>query len=227
MKHLLLGHDPARHTPVRLPKTSFETHWHLIGGTGKGKTTAIHTILHQLMLDPQDDSCIIIWDRMGNLSYELLLWMASDYCTDDVRARLVYIEPSREDVVIGMNPLVFETEDHCYFRVSRATDIILRAWEDVNIEAMPRLARWTFNAFYAAAQLGLTIADCAHFLMPGSDYHQPLLDSLPHRLRSEWQELTQSRSSEVLRILDSSRNRLKPFFEWGILRRMFGSSANH
>lgn len=226
MRKLFLGHEAASGAPVRLPLKSFQTHYHLIGGTGKGKTTAIHTILHPLLLDADDTPCIIIWDRLGNLSYELLLWLASEFCTDEVRRRLVYIEPSREDVVIGMNPLLFETEDHCYFRVSRATDIILRAWEDVNIEAMPRLARWTFNAFYAAAQLGLTISDCVHFLLPGSPYHQRLLASLPDRLRIEWQELTGNRASEVLRTLDSSRNRIKPFIESGILRRMFGSTQN-
>ena len=50
--------------------------------------------------------------------------------------------------------------------------------EDVNIEAMPRLG-WTFNAFWAAAQLRLTIADCVHLLMPGSPYHRRLLECLP------------------------------------------------
>jgi hypothetical protein len=103
---------------------------------------------------------------------------------------------------------------------------VLRAWESVNIEAMPRLARWVFNAFWAAAQLGLTIADCVHFLMPGSPYHAELLQRLPPRLRFEWAELMDSRSGEVLRILDSSRNRLKPYFESDILRRMFGATQN-
>lgn len=226
MRNILLGHERKTGKEVRIPKKSFATHWHLIGGTGKGKTTAIHTLLHQLLLDPVDDECFFIFDRMGNLSQELLLWLTSDFCTEDVRSRVVYIEPAREDVVIGFNPLVYDTPAHGYYKVSRATDIILRAWEDVNIEAMPRLARWTFNAFWAAAQLGLTISDCVHFLMPGSPYHHQLLRCLPERLRLEWSELLESRSAEATRILDSSRNRLKPYFESDILRRMFGSTKS-
>ena len=101
-----------------------------------------------------------------------------------MRERLVYIEPANEDVVLGFNPLLYATEGEGYYKVQRATEIILRAWESVNIEAMPRLARWTFNAFWAAAQLGLTIADCAHFLMPGSRYHQALLRCLPEGLQA-------------------------------------------
>jgi hypothetical protein len=227
MKSILLGHDRNSRKPIRIPTKAFQTHFHLIGGTGKGKTTALHAILHQLLRDnPCNNSCWFIFDRLGSFSHELLLWMSSLYCPEHVRDRLIYVEPSREDVVLGFNPLVYETPAHGYYKVERATEIVLRAWESVNIEAMPRLARWVFNAFWAAAQLGLTIADCVHFLMPGSPYHSDLLLRLPPRLRLVWAELMESRTGEVLRILDSSRNRLKPYFESDILRRMFGATRN-
>ncbi len=226
MKSILLGSNRQTNEPVRIPTRAFGTHFHLIGGTGKGKTTALHTMLHQMLMDPYDQSCWFIFDRLGNFSQELLLWMSSEFCTQDVRDRLLYIEPGREDVVLGFNPLVYDTEAHGYYRVERATEIVLRAWEDVNIEAMPRLARWIFNAFWGAAQLGLTIADCVHFLTPSSPLHGHLLALLPPRLQFEWSELTQSRSGEVLRILDSSRNRLRPYFDSAILRRMFGATEN-
>ena len=56
--------------------------------------------------------------------------------------------------------------------------------------------------------------------------HRPLLQLLPDRLRAEWAEIAESRSAEAMRILDSSRNRLKPYFESDILRRMFGTTEN-
>ena len=226
MRSILLGKDANTGSDFRIPLQAFSTHFHLIGGTGKGKTTALHTMLQPLMTNPFEKSCFIIIDRLGGFSQELLLWMSSRYCTDAVRKRLLYIQAAREDVVAPLNPLLFESQAHCYYKVERATEIILRAWESVNIEAMPRLARWTFNAFSAAAQLGLTIADCAHFLMPGSPYHQTLLDLLPQALRAEWEEIRNARGQEAMRILDSSRNRLKPYFESVILRRMFGASES-
>jgi TraM recognition site of TraD and TraG len=226
MKSILLGKDRRNQSPVRIPIDAFRTHFHLIGGTGKGKTTALHTMLQQLLMDPYEPACWFLFDRLGNFSSELLLWMASEYCTQDVRDRLVYVEPGREDVVLGFNPLLYDTEAHGYYRVERATEIVLRAWEDVNIEAMPRLARWVFNAFWGAAQLGLTISDCVHFLTPSSPLHSQLLSMLPPRLRFEWAELTESRSGEVIKILDSSRNRLRPYFDSSILRRMFGATQN-
>ena len=226
MKNILLGRDARTGENLQFPLKAFETHLHLIGGTGKGKTTAIHTLLHPLLMNPFERPCVFIVDRLGNFSEELLLWMASPYCTDDVRERLVYIQAAREDAVPTFNPLLYDTSAHGYYKVERATEIILRAWESVNIEAMPRLARWTFNAFWAAAQLGLTVSDCVHFLMPGSPYHAPLLNRLPPLLQAEWREITASRGQEATRILDSSRNRLKPYFESEILRRMFGSTTS-
>lgn len=226
MRSILLGSHAETGADVRIPESAFATHFHLIGGTGKGKTTALHTMLQPLMSNPFDKPCLIIIDRLGNFSQELLLWMSSRFCPESVRKRLVYLQAAREDVVATFNPLLFDSAAHRYYKVERTTEIILRAWESVNIEAMPRLARWTSNAFSAASQLGLTIPDCAHFLMPGSPYHERLLELLPGPLQAEWAEIRQARGQEAMRILDSSRNRLKPYFESDILRRMFGSSRH-
>src|SRR5438309_12085046 len=98
---IFLGRDRATGQKLYVPKKSFDTHWHLIGSTGKGKTTAIHTLLHPLLLDPTSTDCWFIVDRMGNFSSELLLWMASEFCTPEVRSRLVYLGPAREAVGIG------------------------------------------------------------------------------------------------------------------------------
>lgn len=213
-------------TPFHVPLSSFDTHWHLIGGTGKGKTTAIHTMLHGLLLDPLRQPCVVIVDRMGGLSFDLLRWMASEFCTEDVRQRLVYIEPAREDVVLGFNPLTYDSDAHAFYKVSVAADTVLKGWASQNLEEMPRLARWLFNSFFACALLELTISDAVHLLLPGSDYHAALLSALPPRLQYEWNELRRVSPNEVSRILESARNRLKPYFESPILRRMFGTTTN-
>ncbi|MBS0267289.1 MAG: type IV secretory system conjugative DNA transfer family protein [Planctomycetes bacterium] len=226
MKSIRIGHEASSGDEVRLPINSFRTHYHIIGGTGKGKTTALHTMLHPLFLDPLENSCFFVIDRLGNFSEELLLWMASDYCTDRVRRRLLYLQPARDDVVAPFNPLMCANKNEEYFRVERTTEIILRAWESVNIEAMPRLARWTTNAFLAASKLGLTISDCSHFLLPASPYHSRLMEMLPSGLQTEWADITSARSADATRLLESSRNRLKPYFDNDVLRRMFGTTES-
>jgi len=227
MNRIHVGREVSTGKAFYVPRKSFDTHWHMIGGTGKGKTTMIFTLLLQLLLCSFLPACFIIIDPLGAFSNHLLMWMASPYCTDLVRHRLIYFEASRENVVLSINPLLYDTQANGHFKIARATELILRAWESQNIEAMPRLARWVFNCFWAAAQLGLTISDCVHFLMPGSPLHAPLIACLPEQLRYEWNEITQGRNTtEISRILESARNRLKPFFENEILRRMFGGTRN-
>ena len=85
---------------------------------------------------------------------------------------------------------------------------------------------WFFNALWAAAQLGLAVADCVHLLLPGSDLHAPILRALPQSLRLEWAELLSAKGGEVGRILESSRNRLKPVWESEVLRYTFSSTHN-
>jgi len=92
---------------------------------------------------------------------------------------------------------------------------------------MPRLARWLFNAFHAVQQLGLTISDSVHLVLPRSEHHSALLEALPAGLQAEWNELTSSNSGEVLRALDSTRNRLHPFYHFPNLVFAFGSSRNY
>ncbi len=222
---IYLGREADTKEPVWLPDSLFATHLHLIGGTGKGKTTAIEALIHQLLLN-LNVFAHFIFDRMGAFSQSLLLWFASPYCPPWIRDRVVYIDAAREDCIPTFNPLLYDTPAHGYFKTQRAGEVILRAWASQNIEEMPRLARWVFNAMWAAAQLGLTVADCSHLLMPGSPFHEPLLGALPDMLRAEWAEIMQARGGEAGRILESSRNRLKPFFENPILRCMFGSTRN-
>lgn len=225
MNRLLLGHTVEDRTPFYIPTDSLDTHWHLIGGTGKGKTTAIHTLLHGVLRNPLQPPCVFVIDRMGGLSFDLLRWIASPFCPSYARQRLVYIEPARDDVVLGFNPLLHSSDGEAYYKVARAVEIILRGWANQNVAEMPRLARWMFNCFFACALAGLTIADSVHLLLPGGDLHEPLLKILPDRLRAEWQELFDSNPAEIGRMLESARNRLKPFYEAPALRRMFGATT--
>jgi hypothetical protein len=204
------------------------THLHLIGATGTGKTSAIHMILRQLMLMTGDDKCcLFVIDPMGNLSHDLLnLIVHKQFITDQVRHRVVYVEPAREDVVLPFNPLHHTTEAHRYYQVMRAVDLVLRAWEAQDVSQQPRLLQWTFKTFCAAAQLGLPISICRYLLHPGTDEHRAILRQIPDEISYQWREILNARGGEAVRILESTRNRLDPFFESPNLRYMFGTRQN-
>lgn len=222
-----IGTDPETGEQIPLSPDLFRTHFHCVGATGSGKSNAVQVILRSILATPRPKCALFLVDPMGNLSSDLLKWIASDrLCPPHVRERLVYIEPARSDVVMPFNPLLHDCEDHLYFQVGRAVEIVLRAWASQAIEEMPRLRHWTFASFFAAAAMGYPIAACRYLLRPGTSEQQAMLSRLPDELQHMWSEILRARGSESIRLLESTRNRLAPFFDSGILRRMFSCVEN-
>ncbi len=223
---LNLGAERNTQEPVAIPIQALRQHMHLIGYTGTGKTTALITLLLGLLPLVTQKKCVFIIDRLGGFSMDLLRWFASQYCPAWVRERLIYIEASREDLVVPMNPLLHGTPGEGYYRTARAAEIVLRGWANQDLAQMPRLARWMFNSMYAVALLGLTIADAAHLLFPQSNLHRRILNCLPEQLRVEWELIIKATGNQAEIQLESTRNRLKPFFDCPGLRAMFSSATN-
>lgn len=221
---ILLGRDADSRNQVSLSPDLFRTHMHLIGATGTGKTNAIQILLRQIMLQSGDDkSCLFVIDPMGNLSMDLLRFMADDeMCPAYVRDRLVYFELARDDVVLPFNPLTHDSEAQRYYQTMRSVDIVLRAWSAQDLSQQPRLLQWTYKAFCAAAMMGLPISMCRCLLHPGTFEHDAILNRIPGDIRVHWKEILNARGNEATRILESTRNRLDPFFESPNLRHMFG-----
>lgn len=222
-----LGQDRQTGKQLFVPLRALDRHMHLVGVTGSGKTTALITLLTTIFCNPVRESCVVIIDRLGGFSEDLLRWFASEFCPDWVRQKLLYIEAAREDLVVPMNPLLYGSPGEGYYRTAHAMELMLRGWADQDLSSMPRLARWLFNSFWGAAQLGLTIGDCIHLLRPRSPFHKPLVGILPQSLRWEWEQIHESHGDHAERILESSQNRLTPIFESPGLRAMFSSSRNY
>src|SRR5438094_913535 len=104
---IFLGHRNGE--PVYLDSNLFRTHLHVIGGTGKGKTTVLEQMMHQLFADHREPACHFILDCLGGLSLSLLLWISSPYCPQWVRDRFVYIDVANEDRIVTFHPLNFST----------------------------------------------------------------------------------------------------------------------
>lgn len=210
---------------LRLTRDIFRTHCNLVGATGTGKTSAMHTILRALMLDTgKDESAMFIFDPLGNFSNDLLKFIAHPkLCTDRVRERFLYIEPARPNAILPFNPIQETNPHNRYYSVMRAVDLVLRAWQAQNVAEQPRLLQWTFKSFCAAAHIGIPISFCRYLLQPKSDYHTAILERMPKDLKEDWLELLDPRNSQNTgRVLDSTRNRLDPYFRCEILMYMFG-----
>ena len=212
--------------PVFMNPAGLSRHLHGVGATGTGKTTAVHALLRPLMMEPREKCCIFTVDPMGNLSADLLRWMASRRCPDHVRRRLVYIEPARSEYVLPYNPLRFATDDNRYYHVARSVDLILRAWKAQDLAMQPRLMQWSYKALCAMAALAFPIGMSRYLLHPGTREHEAILERMPDDIRHHWAEILEAKGSEPTRILESTRNRFDPIYEAPQTRRMFGTNES-
>ena len=224
-----IGTDVETNLAYHLDPELLRTHLHAIGATGSGKTTLILSIIKSLLSDPRPKCALFLIDPVGNLSQNLLTWIADPKtCPNHVRDRLLYVEPANQRWVLPFNPLHShqqETDEQLYFQAGRSMEIVLRGWASQNADQMPRLKYWTFACFFALAAMGLPIAASRWLLRPGTKEHAALLAQLPTHLRAMWAEILKG-GSEALRQLESTRSRLALFADCGILRRMFGVTEN-
>lgn len=223
---ILLGQEGS--SRIYLEPDLFRTHFHLVGATGSGKSTALLAMLQPILMQCESEACcLFLIDPIGNLSRDLLRFIAHPrFCPDHVRERLVYIEPANEQYVMPLNPLTYTTEASRYYQTMRSVDIVLRAWSAQDVSQQPRLLQWTYKAFCAAAQMGFPISMCQYLLHPGQPEHEKMLARIPGDIRYHWQEILKGHGNEATRILESARNRLDPFFESVNLRRMFGARTS-
>lgn len=210
---------------VSLPQSALSTHLHLLGATGSGKSSLIIKLLSQIVLARQ--SCVFLIDPLGGLADSMIEVLAHPrMCTDSVRQRLVYIEPANTDYVMPLNPLTFENEDELYFKTGRQSDCMLRSGSQVDLSVMLRLRRWLYNCFYSIASLGYPPAAAQFLVHSGTDQHNTLMNQLPPPLQLEWAEIMNASAREKNTLLDSTRNRLSPFFSCPLLNRMLSTTQN-
>ena len=62
IRHILLGKDLEHFgQPVKIDPDVMRTHFHLVGATGAGKTTAIHALLRPLMSEPREKCACLLY----------------------------------------------------------------------------------------------------------------------------------------------------------------------
>lgn len=219
-----LGRDLETGRQVDLPPENFATHCHFIGATGTGKTVSSQVILRRLMKEPTDLASIFIFDPFGNLSRDLMRWASWEVdAPQHVRDRLIYVRFADSERIMPFNPLIVSRQESRYYQLIRAIDVLLRAWDSSDLTQQPRLFQWVYKGMEACEAMQYPISMAKYLVHPEYEEHQALMRKLPQHLQSEWNELLRVKGSEPTRILESTRNRLHPFFKSDALRRIFGT----
>ena len=125
MTDFKIGTDKESQRPVAIPNAALNTHLHLVGATGVGKSTFIIRLLTRILLSLNKRTVFVV-DPLGGLANAIVDFVSHPrFCPQHVRDRFIYIEPANMDYVMPLNSLHYENEDDLYFKTGRTCDCML------------------------------------------------------------------------------------------------------
>lgn len=149
---LELGTDVESGEPVYLPLKELETHLHLLGPPGVGKTRLLLQIFRLLCELPR--ATVIVFNPKGDFGRQ-----ARDAALAiGMKQRLVWFNPGEPDVVAGYNPL--RPNGLAPATQAKAVREAIRAgWGQASFDSTPQMARLLFLLLYAARELQLDLVE--------------------------------------------------------------------
>jgi hypothetical protein len=221
---MILGLD-AKGAPIELtPKLRASTHMHVIGGSGKGKSKFLESMIRQDIRAGRG-LCVIDWH--GELYNNIVRWCASRNVGMFIDPRkLILLNIAHPEYILPFNPFAKRVRDSS----SRAADLvslILRAWNMTTATEMPTFRRTCTALFRFMLEQHETLPNAAHLL---EFSNRDIL--LRYAVRSSaddmraadfWQRLEgMKRGEEWDGQMLSTTNKLAPLLEYSGPRRFMG-----
>lgn len=227
MKSIFIGQD-ADGKSVDIPsELRRSTHMHVIGGSGTGKSKFLEWLMRQDIRAGQG-FCLIDWH--GTLYKDVLRYCAQLRVGvgDDYR-KLLLINPSQPDYVIGFNPFMNQGQDIAT-QVSRRIDATIRPWGITDTNLMPTFERVCRLLYTFAVEQRETLPNAAQLLQ----FDRPELREYAIRvisdpyIRQQWQQLAQLKSfRDWKEFVLSTENRLSRFLASKTIKRFMGMTTGN
>jgi hypothetical protein len=211
---------------LRLREEQRFLHMHVLGLSGKGKTSFLSSLIRQDILNKQG-VCVI--DPHGAL-YDDLVAFCAQYRLHD-RRKIRVIDPG-SPWCMSINPLWVPEGHH----VSGTVDANMRAmsavWDDEDLFKTPRLQRILQWVCYVLATSGFTLCEAIHLLRSRNAGLREYLIALSDERASDpiahqsfamvGQELSSLRPGDFWEQVESSFNRLFAFLATPIINTIIG-----
>src|ERR1051325_4232254 len=133
MKNLILG-DDASSNPIELSGNDRETHMHVIGSSGSGKSKFLEWLMRQ---DLQNRQGFCLIDPHGTLYRDVLDFAAHRVIGGDI----IPLNLSQPDQIIGFNPFQRLDTGDVSVQVGRRIGATMHAWGVENSDETPTLER--------------------------------------------------------------------------------------
>ena len=202
MKSILLGHN-ASGRPVELSAEDRETHMHVIGSSGSGKSKFLEQMMRGDLANGQG-FCLI--DPHGSLYTDVLRYCAHKVLNRDV----VLLNLSDPSQIIGFNPFKKALDGDVSVQVDRRIRATLHAWGVANADQTPTLERTLLLIFTTLLEVNLSFHQAQHLInFQSGEIRKQLIGKLSSALiRQEWEELVALRPKDWRAEMLSAKNRL-------------------
>lgn len=210
--------------PVVLPKSHRETHMHVIGASGSGKS---YFLEHLIRRDIVAGRGVCVIDPHGELYDNLVNWMVRK----DIRVHQLHlINLSDSDSAVGFNPLCLTDRNP----MRRASDMIAafeRVWGQ-DMSETPRLSKCLRMTLYPLAVHNLSLLEANAFTAYTNKHvRDPLLMGLPNTpegeaVRQEWFEFEEYDAKDFRNYFESTRTRIFEFTSAPSIAPIIGQTEN-
>jgi hypothetical protein len=226
MNDLVLGRDANSNRVVLSEELRKQTHFHVIGGSGTGKSKFLESLIRSDIHNGQG-LCLIDWH--GNLFADVLKHCAESRVGLELHGfkdfrNLVLLDASSPDFVIPFNPFQ-QKSGSISTQASNLVDATIKAWGEANADRTPTLERVLRMLFSMAIEMEMCLPEAINLLY---FEEKGLRDFLSSRVRSKHVSRLIRRLSEIKKSTDwdvetlSAINRLTRFLASDSIRRHIG-----
>ena len=216
MKSLTLGFN-SRGQPLQLDNEQRQSHMHVIGSSGSGKSKFLEHLMRQ-DIEHRQGFCLI--DPHGSL-YDAVL----DWCSRRaLKRKIIPLNLSRQDRIVAFNPFQRAPSGDISVQVDRRIKATLHAWGVTNTDQTPTLDRTLRLIYTVMIEHNLGLPQVAHLIdFNAKQIRAQLIENLSTPLiQHEWEELQILKAREWRDETLSARNRLFKLLASPTLQRFMG-----
>ncbi|MBD3341039.1 MAG: type IV secretion system DNA-binding domain-containing protein, partial [Candidatus Lokiarchaeota archaeon] len=221
--NLLLAHNAFNRQPIYLTPEEYHSHWHILGGTGKGKTKFLEHIFKELVR-LKHGVCLI--DPHGDLYDE----MVRHITRHRLEHKTVLIDPNEDEWIVGLNYLerIEGAEKGIHDLVGLVLRAFMKVFGELDEGSKPRFERWGRATLYPLVENQYTLVETRDFLnFENSVARSKILSQLKDDVyQKEWLNFERFSQREKVNMLESVLNRITKFIGHERVRRIVGQSKS-
>jgi type IV secretion system coupling TraD/TrwB family protein len=221
MRPTPIGQD-ANGRPIYItPEMRKNTHLHVIGGSGTGKSKFLEWVIRKDIRAGQG-FCLIDWH--GTLYQDVVNYCARlDVSLNNDFRSVILLNPSQPDFVTGFNPFMNQGDDIAT-QVANRIAATIRPWGITDTNEMPTFEKVLRLLYTFAVQQRETLPNTALLLDEEReqlrDYAIEIIGDT--YIKSQWRKLDRMNTRDRDQTVLSTENRLSRFLSSKTVKRFFG-----